>query len=58
MSSEDVDQLRQQASLAVNHARDINAVKAQRLVMAITCEVLAIAVLVAAIILIVILGRH
>jgi hypothetical protein len=57
LSKEDIGKLRRQTSLAVSHARDVNAAKAQRLILAIVCQVIAIAILVSAIVLIVVGGR-
>jgi hypothetical protein len=56
-STDDIDDLRTQTAQAIGHARDVNGTKANRLQVAIICQVLAVLVLVAAIILIVIIGR-
>jgi len=55
-SSDNISQLRHQAALTIGHARNVNAVKA-RLQWAIVFQVVAVAVLVAAVILIVVMGR-
>jgi hypothetical protein len=52
----DIDRIRNATSLAIGHARDVNGAKARRLLVAIACQVLAIAFLVSALIVIVIRG--
>ena len=57
MSEPEIDELRKDAAEAVRHAREINGYKADFLLRAIRCEMLAVALLVIAICVIVIINK-